>query len=180
MPNLDPPLNFIPSPKTSMTGGPVARSGPRRRACIKYPGPLIDRQTLCVWKPPGGPGVNSRTDNTGGWFRILDRGKKDIQFLLKHVFCNVLVPHIESLLRSPSTGNEKEVIQGWSDVSGGISSLLHGVRRYSVERRSTGFDLRGPCQTRGHVWNQTDSPREIPAPAQTTVKLCIQLYCLFK
>lgn len=135
-----------------MTDGPVSRSGRRWCARIKNPDPLIDCQTLCVWKPPSGPDVNSlrtsgcaaadgaeRDRNTGNTFW---RIKKNHKSLFKPMFCNVLVPGIEILLRCPSTGNERELFQ---DVSDGISSFR--VIKYSVDSRSTGFDLKGLCQT---------------------------------
>lgn len=158
--------------QASMVDDPVSRSGRRLRARIKYPHPLIDCQTLCVWKPPSGPGVNSCT-NTGRRGRtahipvtitqvINSKGKKH---LFKAMFGNVVVSHIEILLCCPSTGNERESIQDRSDVSDGITFFR--VIKYSVESRSTGFDLKGLCQTGGYVWKQTDSPGEIPAAAQT-------------
>lgn len=137
-----------------VTDGPVSRSGRRLCARIKYPHPLIDCQTLCVWKPPSGPDVNSRRTSgcaaADGAERDCNTGnkfwrKKTLKSLFKPMFCNVLVPRIEILLRCPSTGNERELFQDRSDVSDGISSFR--VINYSVESRSTGFDLKGLCQT---------------------------------
>lgn len=159
-----------------MTDSPVSRSGRRSCARIKYPHPLIDCQTLCVWKPPSGPDVNSRRTsgcaaadgaerdrNTGNKF---GRKKKKHKSLFKPMFCNVSVPRIEIMLRCPQTGNERALFQDRSDGSDGISSFR--VIKYSVESRSTGFDLKGLCQTWGYVWKQTDSLGEIPAAAHTT------------
>lgn len=143
--------------RAPVTDGPVSRSGRRLCARIKYPHPLIDCQTLCVWKPPSGPDVNSH--RTGGCAAadgaeretatqvINSGGKKKTKHksLFKPMFCNVLVPRAEIMLRCPSTGNERELFQDRGAVSDGISSFR--VIKYSVESRSTGFDLKGLCQT---------------------------------
>lgn len=89
------------------------------------------------------------------------------QFFFKPMFCNVLIPHFEVLLRSPSTGNERGVDSGLQRCER-WRLFLHTVKKCSAEGRSTGLDLQGLCQTGGYVWKQTDSPREIPVAVQTT------------
>lgn len=165
--------------------GPASRSGQRLCAHINYPLPLIDCQTLCVWKPPTGPDVNN-CSNSGCVVRQEGRVTQTYIMWTKYIsqavsckkgififYYNLSFVVFQCLImRSRCIPLKQEMRTSWARVRttvvwvmASLSSLSHKVE-FRGEINWIWFQG-SPSQAGRFVLKQPDSSRQTFDPALT-------------
>lgn len=179
-----------------MMDGPVSRSGRRLCAHINYPLPLIDCQTLCVWKPPIGPDVNNCRksscvvrERTGQqsqthiiWmYQIYVRGhflkKGHFHFLLQLVF----VAFKDLIMHSCCIPLKQEMRASWVRTTVMWVMALLSSRSHKVQFRGeiNWIWFQGSPSPAGRfILKQPDSPRKIFNPTLTWVYIMVHTFFL--